>query len=66
MSFETRDVSLPKELCERVERCFGSQFKSLEEFLVFVMTELVRDNAYRMDQDDQRMITARLRDLGYI
>jgi len=66
MTIPMREVSLPAELCEAVERRFGKQFATVEEFLVFVMTELVRDKAYQMDQNDQRMIAARLRDLGYI
>ena len=66
MSLPMREVRLPKELCEAVEQRFGKQFATVEEFLVFVMTELVRDTAYQMDQNDQRMIAARLRDLGYI
>jgi hypothetical protein len=49
-----------------VEQRFGQQFATIEEFLVFVLMELVRDNAHHLDQSDQRMIEARLRDLGYI
>jgi len=61
-----RQVTLPDELCEAVEQRFGQQFATIEEFLVFVLGELVRDNAHQLDQNDQRMIEARLRDLGYM
>jgi hypothetical protein len=61
-----REVSLPVELCEAVEQRFGQKFANIEAFLVFVLGELVRDDAHQMDQSDQRMIEARLRDLGYI
>ena len=66
MTTPMREVRLPNELCEAVEQRFGQQFATIEEFLVFVLGELVRDSAHRMDQSDQRMIEARLRDLGYI
>lgn len=66
MTIPMREVSLPAELCEAVERRFGEQFANIEEFLGFVLGELVRDDARRMDESDQRLIEARLRDLGYI
>jgi hypothetical protein len=66
MTIPMREVSLPGELCEVVEQRFGQQFATIEEFLVFVLGELVRDDAHQLDQSDQRMIEARLRDLGYI
>jgi hypothetical protein len=61
-----REIKLPEELCEAVEQRFAKQFATIEEFLVFVMTELARDSAHQMDQKDQQMIAARLRDLGYL
>lgn len=66
MTIPMREVSLPAELCEALERCFGEQFAEIEELLVFVLREIVRDDAHRLDQSDQRLIEARLRDLGYI
>ncbi len=66
MSTAMREVRLPDELCAAVEQRFGQQFATIEEFLVFVLMELVRDKARQLDQSDQRMIEARLRDLGYI
>jgi hypothetical protein len=66
MTTPIREVRLPDELCEAAEQRFGQQFATIEEFLVFVLMELVRDNAHQLDQSDQRMIEARLRDLGYI
>jgi hypothetical protein len=66
MTTAMREVRLPDELCAAVEQRFGQQFATIEEFLVFVLMELVRDKARQLDQSDQRMIEARLRDLGYI
>jgi hypothetical protein len=38
----------------------------LEQFLTFVLQELLRDDAAQMDQAEQRIIEERLKDLGYI
>jgi len=61
-----RDVRLPAELCAAVEKKFGQQFGSVEEFLVFVMRELLRDEALQLDEQEQRMVEERLRELGYL
>jgi len=66
MSSDFREVRLPDELCREAERRFGARFGSLEELLVFVLRELLRDQAAQMDQAEQRVIEKRLKDLGYI
>ncbi len=66
MSKEVREVRLPAELCRDAERRFASRFGSLEELLVFVLRELLRDQATQMDQAEQQVIEQRLKDLGYI
>ena len=66
MSSDVREVRLPDELCNEAERRFGARFGSLEELLVFVLRELLRDQAAQMDQAEQRVIEKRLKDLGYI
>jgi len=38
----------------------------LEQFLTFVLQELLRDDVAQMDQAEQRIIEERLKDLGYI
>jgi hypothetical protein len=63
---ETRELRLPLDLCQAVERKFGERFGSLEEFLIFAMGELVKDDAAQMDQAEERVIEERLKDLGYI
>ena len=62
----TRAVHLPADLCEAAEAQFATEFSTLEELLVFVLKELVRDDSRKLDQNDQRVIEARLRDLGYL
>jgi len=66
MSSEVRDIRLPAELCHDAERCFAARFASVEDLLVFVLQELLRDQAAQMDQAEQRVIEQRLKDLGYI
>lgn len=63
---EERDVRLPADLCAAVEEKFKQQFGSLEEFLTFVLRELLRDEAAQLDQQEQRIVEERLRELGYL
>lgn len=66
MADEMREVKLASALCEAAERKFAGRFGGLEQFLSFVLQELVREDAAQMDQDEQRIIENRLRDLGYV
>lgn len=66
MPGDVRNVPLPADLCDDAERRFATRFGSLEQFLIFVMRELLRDEAAQMDQAEQRAIEQRLKDLGYI
>jgi hypothetical protein len=61
-----RTLKLPSSLCDAAEQKFNARFGSLEQFLSHVLQELIRDDATRMDQEEQRMIEERLKDLGYI
>jgi hypothetical protein len=63
---ELRSLQLPSSLCERAEQKFGARFGSLEELLTFVLQELLRDDAGKMDEAEQRLLEERLKDLGYI
>ena len=66
MTLPTRSVNLPSDLCDAAQLRFGKQFPELEDLLVFVLKELVRDDAQLMNQNEQRMIEERLRNLGYL
>jgi hypothetical protein len=66
MSSDVREVRLPAELCNDAERRFAARFGSLEELLVHVLQELLRDKAAQMDEGERRVIEQRLKDLGYI
>jgi hypothetical protein len=66
MSDNLREVRLPAQLCNDAERRFAARFDNLEQLLTFVLGELLRDDAAKMDQTEQRIIEERLRDLGYL
>lgn len=66
MTTAIREIRLPSELCDAVEQHFGAQFTNIEDLLVFVLSELIREDSHKLDQSDQQMIEARLRDLGYL
>ena len=61
-----RQISLPEELCARLEKEFGKPFASFEDLLVFVMQKLTQDQAAQMDEADRKILEQRLRDLGYM
>lgn len=66
MSSDVREVRLPAQLCIDAERRFGARFGGVEELLVQVLQELLRDKAAQMDEGERRVIEQRLKDLGYI
>lgn len=61
-----REVRLPSDLCAAAEQKFGEQFGSLEELLAFVLRELLRDEGAQFDQQEERLVEERLRELGYL
>jgi hypothetical protein len=66
MMTDLREVKLPTELCQKAEQLYGKRFGSLEQFLIFALQELTRDDATQSDQAEQKIIEERLKDLGYI
>jgi hypothetical protein len=65
MPEEMRDLRLSSELCSKAEQMYGKRFGSVEQFLTYVLEQLLRDSA-KMDQEELRIIEERLKDLGYI
>lgn len=63
---EMRDVRLPADLCAAAEKKFGTTFASLEELLAFILRDLLRDEASKIDEAEQKMVEDRLRELGYL
>jgi len=63
---EMRQVQLPADLCLAAEKKFARRFSSLEELLIYVLTDLSADDASQADCAEQHIIEERLRELGYI
>lgn len=66
MTEEMKDVRLPADLCDLAEKKYAQRFGTLEEFLTFLLREVLRDDAVRADEEEQRMVEERLRELGYL
>jgi hypothetical protein len=66
MTASLRQVSLPEDLCSAAEELYGKRFPSLEKLIVFLLEEVTRQDAVRLDQEEQRIIEERLKDLGYL
>lgn len=66
MAGDIRRVELPADLCDGIEKRFATEGRSLEQFLIFAMQQLLQDEAAQMDDSEKRMIEQRLKDLGYI
>lgn len=67
MSEQMRTLKLPEALCRQIEENYvGAHFATLEDLLIFVLRELLHDEALEMDADEEKIIEQRLRDLGYL
>ena len=66
MTASLRQVSLPEDLCSAAEELYGKRFPSLEKLIVFLLKEVTRRDAVRLDQEEQRIIEERLKALGYL
>lgn len=63
---ESREIRLPEDLCVAAEERFGSEFRALDDLLIFLLQELLRRDTIDIDRADQKMVEERLKDLGYI
>lgn len=63
---EMREIRLPADLCAAAEAKFKGKFGSVDEMLTVVLRELLREDASRADEAEQKMVEERLRELGYI
>jgi hypothetical protein len=61
-----RDIQLPEELCRAAETRFGNRFASVNELIVSMLQELLREDAFKMDERELQVIEQRLRGLGYV
>jgi hypothetical protein len=63
---DQRIVRLPEELCAAAEKKFAPTFASVEDLLMFVLRDLLRDDAAQLDAAEQQLVEERLRELGYL
>lgn len=61
-----RKVALPEQLCQLAEQKYAHRFGSIEELVTEMLTELVRDDAIKMDQNEAKIVEDRLKALGYV
>lgn len=66
MKSSLRTVNLPEELCAAAEHRYGARFASLEQMLVFLLEEITRPDAVRLDQEEEQIVQQRLKELGYL
>ncbi|PYX85521.1 MAG: hypothetical protein DMG68_17865 [Acidobacteria bacterium] len=63
---ELRNVHLRADLCAAVEQRFARRFAGIESLLTFVLQDLLRDDASKLEKGEEQIIEERLRELGYI
>jgi hypothetical protein len=61
-----RTLQLPEDLCAAAEKSLTGRFESLEALLSFLLQEIAKDEASRLDLAEEQILAQRLRDLGYI
>ncbi|MFC1968113.1 CopG family transcriptional regulator [Chloroflexota bacterium] len=66
---EKRTISLPTELYQRIEeRVKATEFSSMDEYVSFVLEELLKEDEEKtvLDDQDEEEVKKRLRALGYL
>lgn len=67
---EKKTVSIPEELYSAIEeRVDGTEFKSVEEYITFVLEEVIKDEDEEetaFTAEDEEEVKKRLRALGYL
>ena len=67
MSKESKDVSLPAELYGRIEeRVKATGFGSVDEYVIFVLEEVLKDEEEAYSKEDEAEVRKRLKALGYL
>lgn len=66
MTIQNRTVQLPESLCAQAEKWMGHRFENIEALLVFVLREIVAEQASNLDEQEEQIVQQRLRDLGYM
>ncbi|HET9407611.1 MAG TPA: hypothetical protein VFO39_10270 [Candidatus Sulfotelmatobacter sp.] len=63
---QNRTVTLPEEVCAEAEKWMAGSFQNLEALLTFLLQEIVKDDAIKLDQAEEKIVEQRLKELGYI
>ena len=62
-----RDVRLPVHLYDAAEQLIkGTRFETVDAFVAFVLQELTSRDSTKFEEQERKVIEARLRDLGYL
>lgn len=63
---DLREIRVPEDLCKAAEKKLANRFKSVEELIIFLLSEISQDEAGQLDDREKRMIDERLKSLGYM
>lgn len=70
MSEEYKTVKISKDIIEKIEQqIHGTEFKSVDEYIAFVLEEIVRDKEESEEifsEEDEEKVKERLKELGYL
>ena len=71
MEMDKVSVEIPRRIYEEIQkRVDGEEFKSVEEFITFVLEEVLKDEEeeelQELSEEDEEKIKERLRGLGYL
>lgn len=60
-------IKIPRDLYKKIEKeARNSDFKSVEEFIIFVLSSAVEEDEEVFNQEDEEKVKERLRALGYL
>ena len=66
MTDQRRTIQLPEELCARAEQRYAKHFANVEDLIVFVLQNLMNNDASELDRREYEIVEQRLKDLGYL
>jgi Arc/MetJ-type ribon-helix-helix transcriptional regulator len=72
MSEEYGTIKIPRNLLKKIEeRIRGTEFKSVDEYTIFVLEEVVKEDGEEeveevFSEEDEKKVKERLRALGYL
>ena len=61
-----RTLQMPEDICAKAETWMSGRFATIEAFVEFLLREVMREDDSKLNEEEERMVQERLRDLGYI